>query len=56
MKIELLKFDKEPSCFGERDMLDEEYDYICRRCPFSAACWFEYCEREEQYRFENNIP
>lgn len=56
MKIELFKYDKEPSCFGKRDVFEEEYYFICRRCPFSAACWLEYCEKEEQYRYEHNIP
>lgn len=56
MKIELFKYDKEPSCFGKRVEFEEDYYFICRRCPFSAACWLEYCEREERYRYEHNIP
>jgi hypothetical protein len=58
MKIELMKFDKKPSCFAEKDYF-EEYGLegrMCELCPFSIACWLEYCEREEQYRFEHNIP
>lgn len=56
MKIELFKYDKEPSCFGKMAEFEEDYYFICRRCPFSVACWLEYCEREERYRYEHNIP